>query len=153
MTPRLTSVPDPQLLSQAIAACTIGVIMTDARQDDQPIVYVNPAFEALSGYAADEILGRNCRFLQGQDRDQPGVEEIRQAMAQQRSTTVILRNYRKDGTLFYNELSLSPVHDASGTLTHYLGFQNDVTAREEARRQLTSTLERVTDGFVSFDKH
>ncbi|CAM4126786.1 PAS domain S-box protein [Deinococcus marmoris] len=147
MTPSLTSVPDPQLLSQALAACTVGVVMTDARQDDHPIVYVNPAFEALSGYAADEILGRNCRFLQGQDRDQPGVEEIRQAMAQQRSTTVILRNYRKDGTLFYNELSLSPVHDASGTLTHYLGFQNDVTAREEAQTEQRTSEERFAKVF------
>ena len=74
-------------------------------------------------------------------------------MAQQRSTTVILRNYRKDGTLFFNELCISPVHDAAGTLTHYLGFQNDVTAREEARQQLSSTLARVTDGFISFDRH
>ena len=66
MTPRMTmSVPDPQLLSEALAACTVGVVMTDARQFDHPIMYVNPAFEALTGYKADEIIGRNCRFLQG----------------------------------------------------------------------------------------
>jgi len=141
------SAPDPQLLSQAIAACTVGVIMTDARQHDHPIVYVNPAFEALSGYAADEVLGRNCRFLQSQDRDQPGVQAIRQAMAEQQSTTVTLRNYRKDGTLFYNELSLSPVHDAAGTLTHYLGFQNDVTAREAAHAEQGDSEERFTRVF------
>ncbi len=152
MTPGLTAIPDPQLLSQALAACTVGVIMTDARQDDHPIVYVNPAFERLSGYLAEEILGRNCRLLQGQDHGQPGVQEIRQAIAQGRSLTVTLRNYRKDGTRFYNELTLNPVHDASGILTHYLGFQNDVTPREEARQQLTSTLERITDGFVSLDR-
>ena len=153
MTPGLTNVPDSRLLSQAIAACTAGVIMTDARQDDHPIIYVNPAFERLSGYAAGEILGRNCRFLQGQDRDQTGIGEIRRAIAQGRSTAVTLRNYRKDGTLFHNELSLSPVRDAEGTLTHYLGFQNDVTAREEARQHLAATLERITDGVVSFDQH
>ncbi|GAA4001631.1 hypothetical protein GCM10022631_10210 [Deinococcus rubellus] len=147
MTPRLTSILDPQLLIQALAACTVGVVMTDACHDDAPIVYVNPAFEALSGYTADEILGRNCRFLQGQDRDQPGVEKIRQAMAEQRRTTVILRNYRKDGTLFYNELSLSPVHDASGTLTHYLGFQSDVTAREGAQEEQRISEERFTKVF------
>ncbi|WP_161884410.1 PAS domain S-box protein [Deinococcus alpinitundrae] len=150
MTPRS---PDPQLLSEALTACTVGIVMTDARQFDHPIVYVNPAFEALSGYAADEILGRNCRFMQGQDHDQPGVQEIRQAMAQQQGLTVTLRNYRKDGTLFYNELTLSPVHDAAGTVTYYFGFQNDVTEREEARVQLRSTLERITDGFVSFDQN
>ncbi len=146
------SVPDPQLLIHALTVSTIGVILTDARQDDHPIIHVNPAFETLSGYAADEILGRNCRFLQGQDRDQAGVEEIRQAIVEERSVTVTLRNYRKDGTLFYNELTLSPVHDASGTLTHYLGFQNDVTAREQARQRLTSTLERITDGVASVDQ-
>ena len=137
-----TRSPDPQLLIHALTVSTIGVILTDARQDDHPIIYVNPAFETLSGYAAEEILGRNCRFLQGQDHDQPGVQEIRQAMAQQRSTTVTLRNYHKDGTLFYNELSLSPVHDASGTLTHYLGFQNDVTLREEAQAEQRASEER-----------
>ena len=140
MTPSLMSVPDPYLLSQALAASTVGVIMTDARQYDHPIIYVNPAFETLSGYPAGEILGRNCRFLQGHDRDQAGVQEIRRAMAEQRTVSVTLRNYRKDGSLFYNELSLSPVHDASGTLTHYLGFQNDVTAREEARQQASAPL-------------
>ncbi|WP_161884017.1 PAS domain S-box protein [Deinococcus alpinitundrae] len=145
--------PDPQFLSRTLAACSVGLVITDVCQFDQPVVYVNPAFEALSGYTADEILGRNCRFLQAEDRDQSGVEEIRQAIAQGQSITVTLRNYRKNGTLFYNELTLSPVHDASGTLTHYLGFQNDVTEREAARRQLTSTLERVADGFLSFDQH
>ncbi|WP_161883889.1 PAS domain S-box protein [Deinococcus alpinitundrae] len=147
MTPRLTSAPDPQLLSHAIAAYSVGIVMTDARQSDHPIVYVNPAFERLSGYAADELLGRNCRFLQGSDRNQPGVQEIRQAMAEQRSTTVTLRNYRKNGTLFYNELSLSPVHDAAGTLTHYLGFQNDVTEHHQAQKEQRSSEERFTKIF------
>ena len=147
MTPTLTSAPDPQLLSQAIAACTVGVVMTDARHHDHPIVYVNAAFEALSGYAADEILGHNCHFLQSQDCDQPGAQVISEAMAQQRSATVTLRNYRKDGTLFYNEVSLSPVHDASGTLTHYLGFQNDVTVREEAQVEQRASEERFAKIF------
>ncbi|GGL94563.1 hypothetical protein GCM10010840_35780 [Deinococcus aerolatus] len=134
--------------------------MTDALQDDQPIVYVNPAFERLSGYSAAELLGRNCRILQGHDHDQPGVREIRQAIEQQQQVTITLRNYRKDGTLFYNELTLNPVRDATGTVTRFVGFQNDVTAREEARLheaqlhgQLTSTLGRMTDGFISFDQH
>ena len=140
-------VPDPQLLSQALAASTVGVVMTDARQDDHPIIYVNPAFETLSGYAANELLGRNCRFLQGHDRDQAGVEDIRQAVTEQRGVSVTLRNYRKDGTLFYNELSLSPVHDQSGTLTHYLGFQNDVTAREQAHEAHQHSEERFAQVF------
>ncbi len=151
--------PDMRLLSHALASCVIGVVIADAQHEDFPIVYVNPAFERLSGYSADEIVGRNCRFLQGEDRDQPARHEIHQAYEHGRGLTTVLRNYRKDGTMFYNELTLSPIHDAAGTLTHYLGFQNDVTARElalrsevQAREQLATTLSRMTDGFMSFDR-
>ncbi|PTA68183.1 PAS domain S-box protein [Deinococcus arcticus] len=150
---------DLQLLRQVIESSAVGTVITDALHGDQPIVYVNPAFERLSGYSAAELLGRNCRLLQGDDHDQPGVHEIRQAIEQQQSVTVTLRNYRRDGTLFYNEFTLSPVRNAAGTVTHFVGFQNDVTAREEARlheaqvhQQLVSTLERMTDGFVSLDR-
>lgn len=153
MTFRLPSSADLHLLSHTLGACAIGVVISDAQREDHPIVYANRAFERLTGYTTGEVLGLNCRFLQRQDRDQAGLTEIRQAVAGGASTTATLRNYRKDGSLFYNELTLSPVHDASGTLTHYVGFQNDVTAREEARQQLTSTLERITDGVVSFDAH
>jgi PAS domain S-box-containing protein len=153
------SVPDFSLLSQVFATTTSGIVIADARQPDLPVLYVNPAFERLSGYAAAEIIGRNCRFLQGEDRDQDARHGIRAALEKGLSITITLRNYRKDGTLFHNELSLSPLRDTAGTVTHFVGFQNDVTAREEARQQevrareqLTSTLERITDGFVSFDR-
>ncbi|THF68378.1 PAS domain S-box protein [Deinococcus sp. Arct2-2] len=153
-----THAADLHLLTQTLASCSVGVVISDARQPDCPIIYVNPAFEQLSGYQAQEILGRNCRFLQGHDRDQAGREEIRQAIALQKNVTVTLRNYRQDGSLFYNELTLSPIFDASGILTHYAGFQKDVTEREQAlheqaqlQQTLSSTLERVTDGVVSFD--
>lgn len=153
------SSPDPHLLSHALEACVIGVVITDAQEDDFPIVYVNPAFEQLSGYPAAEIIGRNCRFLQREDREQDARHEIKLALEQGQSLITVLRNYRKDGTLFCNELTLSPIHDAAGILTHYLGFQNDVTVREEARQaevqareQMTSTLSRMTDGFVSIDQ-
>ncbi|WP_184136821.1 PAS domain S-box protein [Deinococcus humi] len=146
-------------MRQVIESSAVGTVMTDALQNDQPIVYVNPAFERLSGYSAAELLGRNCRLLQGHDRDQPGVRELHQAIEQQHSQTVTLRNYRKDSTLFYNELTLNPLRDATGTVTHFVGFQHDVTAREEARLhedqlhgQLTSTLGQMTDGFVSLDR-
>ncbi|UQN09288.1 PAS domain S-box protein [Deinococcus sp. QL22] len=150
---------DVQLLSQVVGSSVVGTVITDALQDDQPMVYVNPAFERMSGYLAAELLGRNCRLLQGHDRDQPGVREIRQAIEQQQSVTVTLRNYRQDGRLFYNELTLSPLRSAAGTVTHFVEFHNDVTAREEARQheaqlqqQLASTLGRMTDGFVSLDR-
>lgn len=150
----------PALLTDALHACVVGVIISDALDGDYPIVYANPACEALTGFSQSELLGRNCRFLQGEDRDQPALDDVRQAMAHGRSVTVVLRNYRKDGALFYNELTLSPVREATGRVTHYIGFQNDVTVREEARQHaertsalLASTLDRVTDGVTSLDRH
>ncbi|AWN24293.1 GAF sensor signal transduction histidine kinase [Deinococcus irradiatisoli] len=124
--------PDVQLLSQALAASVNSVVLVDVRQPDQPIVYANPAFERLSGYPASEILGHNCRFLQGPERDQPARFALQQAVEHGQSTTTILRNYRRDGSLFYNELTISPIHDAAGTVTHFVGFQNDVTERQQA---------------------
>ncbi|WP_189012385.1 PAS domain-containing protein, partial [Deinococcus malanensis] len=147
------------LLTDALHACVVGVVITDALQEDHPIVYANPAFERLTGFRQADILGRNCRFLQGDEHEQPGVAEIREAIKEGQSVTVVLRNYRRDGTLFHNELTLSPVRNAAGQVTHYLGFQNDVTTREEARqsaaqsaRVLSSTLDRVTDGVTSLDQ-
>ena len=146
------------VLRQVVEASAVGTVITDALQVDQPIVYANPAFETLTGYAASEILGQNCRFLQAHDQDQPEVCRLKDAVNRGATTTVTLRNYRKDGTLFHNEVTLSPIRAADGTVTHFVGYQNDVTAREEAslqgtryRGQLTSVLDRVTDGFTSFD--
>jgi two-component system, cell cycle sensor histidine kinase and response regulator CckA len=131
-----TSVRNVSFLETAMLAVSNGVVITDYNQPDNPIVYVNPGFERLTGYSAVEILGRNCRFLQNDDCEQPVLAEIRHALAEGRPATVVLRNYRKDGTLFYNELQLSPIHDADGRLTHYIGIQNDVTARIEAEEKL-----------------
>jgi PAS domain S-box-containing protein len=130
-----TEPPELHLLSRAVFAASVhSVVIADARQPDLPIIYVNPAFERLSGYAAADIIGRNCRFLQGQDTDRNRAArlDIRQATAQGRSVTTILRNYRLDGTLLLNELTLSPVRDETGEVTHFVGFQIDVTAREAA---------------------
>lgn len=155
---RLVSADSP-LLQQAFQLSVIGTVIADALQDDYPIVYVNPAFERLTGYGAAETLGRNCRFLQGEDRDQPEVQELRDALREDQAVNVTLRNYRKDGSLFYNEVTLSPLRDEAGQVTHYVGYQNDVTAREEAALQtaqahqlLHSTLERVTDGLAFYDQ-
>jgi diguanylate cyclase (GGDEF)-like protein/PAS domain S-box-containing protein len=109
-----------------------GVSVSDATLPDLPLVYVNPAFERMTGYAAAEVCGRNCRFLQGQDSDQPGLAEIREAIRDRRDAHSLLKNYRKDGTPFWNELYMSPVFDLEGRLTHFVGFQNDVTARVES---------------------
>ena len=103
--------PNMEALMQSFSSCSVGITISDVRQENQPIVYVNQAFEQMSGYLAAEIVGQNCRFLQGKDRDQPAVAEIRQALARGLSAAVTLRNYRRDGTLFYNELTLNPIRD------------------------------------------
>ena len=127
---------DLRLLRRAVEATSNGIIITDARQDENPIVYVNPAFEQITGYPADEVLGRNCRFLNGDEHDQIALEGVRQALREQREVRVLLRNYRKDGTAFINDFHMAPVRDAAGALTHYVGVQNDVTERQRYEEQL-----------------
>lgn len=128
-----------RLLERAVTASTNSIVITDSTRPDGPLVYVNPTFERTTGYAAEEALGRNCRFLQGEDRDQPALEELRAAVREGRHCTVVLRNYRKDGTLFYNELSVYPVRDENDRVMNFVGVQNDITERrrtEEALREI-----------------
>ncbi len=113
-----------------------GITISDARIPELPLTYVNPAFERMTGYTASEVCGRNCRFLQGTDRNQPAVAEIRQSLLEGKDARVVLRNYRKDGTLFWNELYLSTIRDHDGGITHFVGIQNDVTRQIEAADQL-----------------
>ena len=105
-------------------ALNAGVVISDARLPDMPIVYVNPMFETMCGYKSDEVLGRNCRFLQGVEANQPGLAAIRAAIASQSNGYAKLRNFRKDGSLFVNELFISPVKDAGGVVTHFVGIQH-----------------------------
>lgn len=127
---------DLRLLRRAVEATNNGIVLTDARAPDQPIVYVNPAFEAITGYSSEEVLGRNCRFLQRGDCSQTAIESIRHAVRDECEVRVLLRNYRKDGTPFANEFHLAPVRDAAGVLTHFVGVQNDVTSRQRYEEQL-----------------
>ena len=147
-----------RLKDRALAASMNGVVISDMRQADQPIIYVNPAFERISGYSATEIIGSNCRFLQGEETDQSGVNDIRDAIREGRETTVQIRNYRKDGQMFWNELSVAPVRDpVSNEITHYIGIQNDITVKRESEQRLFEWFVRFEtiftlspDGFVSF---
>nr|WP_313809706.1 PAS domain S-box protein [Allomuricauda sp.] len=123
---------DLKLKSKALSSAINGIIITDALQDDNPVVYVNSAFERLTGYSREEILNRNLRFLQSEDRDQKGVEELRKAVAEGKSCEVEIRNYRKDGSLWWNKLSITPLKDKKGRATHFIGIQNDITERIEA---------------------
>jgi PAS domain S-box-containing protein len=136
-----------RLLDRAVAASSNGIVITDPRMPDDPIVYVNPAFERISGYPVDEVLGHNCRFLQGEDRDQPALDELRSALSEERESRVVLRNYRKDGTPFWNELYVSPVHDEEGRLTNFVGVQNDITERRRIEDVLRESEERFRATF------
>jgi diguanylate cyclase (GGDEF)-like protein/PAS domain S-box-containing protein len=125
-----------RLLRRAVESTDNGVLIADARRRDLPIVYVNPGFERLTGYSCDEIQGRNCRVLQRDDRDQPGIEAIRHALREAHEVRTLLRNYRKDGTLFWNEITIAPVRDERGALTHFVGILNDVSERHSFEEQL-----------------
>jgi PAS domain S-box-containing protein len=147
------------LRDRAIASSADGVIIVSMTLPNQPIIYANQAFERITGYESHEVLGTNCRFLQGPEQDQPGVQTIRDAIAQGQSCHVVLRNFRKDGGLFYNELALSPVSNADGQVTHYVGVQTDITERMAAEQVLHLRTERLNavfelspDGFVVLDK-
>jgi PAS domain S-box-containing protein len=133
-----------RLLDRAVAASSNGVVITDPSLPDNPIVYVNPAFERTTGYPMEEAIGRNCRFLQGEDRDQPALGELRTAIREGRGCRVVLRNYRKDGTLFWNELYVSPIHDEQGRLTNFIGVQNDVTGRKRIEEALKESEDRLS---------
>ncbi|MEB3282515.1 MAG: PAS domain S-box protein [Lyngbya sp.] len=124
-----------QLLERGVAASSNGIVITDATQTDNPIIYVNPGFERITGYSYEEAIGKNSRFLQGTDRNQPALEAVRQAIKTGTSCYVTLRNYRKDGSLFWNELTISPVRNTWGKLTHYIGIQTDITERKQAEEE------------------
>ncbi len=125
-----------RLRDRAMAATENGVLITDPSQSDNPIVYVNSAFERITGYTASEVLGRNPRFLYGTDSTQRGVMELRQALAEQRECRVELRNYRKDGRVFWNELSVSPVRNEECVVTHFVGIQFDITDRKRTEEAM-----------------
>ena len=124
------------VLERAVESARNGVVITDPNRPDNPIVYANPAFERISGYSAEEVLGRNCRFLQRHDTDQPALEEVRMAIREGRECRVVVRNYRKNGALFWQELSISPVRDERRRITHFVGIQDDVTERKLAEERL-----------------
>ncbi len=127
--------------SLALAHGSDGVLIADMRMRGQPIVEVNPAFEAITGYGAAEAVGKNCRYLQGSDRLQPEIAEIRTALAEGRDCAITLRNYRRDGTMFRNALRLVPLRDEAGAVTHFIGLIRDVTHSAGIDR-LTGLLDR-----------
>ncbi len=150
-----------RLRERALAAASNGIIIADARLAYNPVIYVNPAFEKITGYSSTDVIGQNCRFLQGTDTEQPALDELRSSIKAGTSCKVILRNYRKDGMLFWNELSISPIHDENGKLSHFIGIQTDISdiydelrlrKLAEARlRHQALTFENIHDGVIITD--
>jgi len=125
-----------KLLQLVINASNDGIVVAEQEGDDNILIYANKAFETLTGYAVEEILYRDCRFLQADDRQQPGLEVIRQAIASGQPCRQVVRNYRKDGSAFWNELSITPVFNDTDQLTYFIGIQKDVTVEVEARQRV-----------------
>ncbi|GEM_PF-1294354 len=150
----VASLGQVELQARAIAAAGQGILISDARAPDHPVLYANPAFTRITGYPAAEVIGRNCRFLQGPDTDVQARLMMRAALAAGRPVTVTLLNYRKDGTPFWNEVSLAPVRAEDGTLTHYIGLQSDVSARlreQEYQRLTGRVFENAQEGIIITD--
>jgi PAS domain S-box-containing protein len=139
----------PQILSQILDSSVNGITLVDPDQEDLPIVYANRQFEAMTGYSQQEILGRNCRFLQGKDRDQEARFVMKRAIEKQQAIEVTIRNYRKDGELFFNHLTLTPLLDNDGRLIYYLGIQYDVNRNREMLSKFSLQQEADTRRLLS----
>ena len=128
---------------QAIDEAPVGILLTDPHQDDNPIIYANDEFTDLTGYEKREIVGRNCRFLQGEATEDEPVQRLRTAIDNREPVTVELRNYRKDGTEFWNRVRVAPLFDDDGEVDLFVGFQDDVTDRKRYEQQLRSNSARL----------
>lgn len=139
-----------ELHQRAMDASSCGITIADATETELPLIYINEAFVKITGYTHSDTLGRNCRFLQADDRQQTGLSTLKKALEAGSDCTVTLRNYRRDGSLFHNELFISPIYDADHTLTHFVGIQNDITSRlalqsalEQNQSELKATLDEM----------
>jgi two-component system sporulation sensor kinase C len=126
-----TAMDELHLNRRIFRSVTNGITVASATLPDMPLVYVNPAFEVMTGYSLEEVQGKNCRFLQRDEHNQPGLSLIREAIKTQREVVAVIKNYRKDETAFWNELSISPIRNREGEVTHFVGIQMDVTSRVE----------------------
>jgi len=135
---------DPELLLKIINASSDGIVVAEKEGQDNIIIYVNDAFEKLTGYSADDILYRDCRFLQGEERSQEARLELKRAIAEDRPTLVRLKNFRKDGTMFWNELSVTPVFNDDDKCTYYIGIQKDVSKEVDLLEKLKASSNQKT---------
>ncbi|MDB2273636.1 bacterio-opsin activator domain-containing protein [Halorubrum ezzemoulense] len=144
--------PSAGEVTRAVEDAPIGISMSDPDLPDYPLVYVNNAWEEHTGYPVEEALGRNPRFLQGPGTDPETVDEIGEAIANEEEATVEIRNYRRDGTPFWNELTVAPIYDEEGELAHYVGFQNDISERKAAERLAEERAEKLATERRSLDR-
>ncbi|MFL1501377.1 PAS domain-containing protein [Pseudomonas sp. O64] len=134
-----------KLMQMVINASNDGIVVAEREGEEKPLIYVNPAFERMTGYTLDEILYQDCRFLQAGDRDQPALMAIRDALDHDDACREILRNYRKDGTPFWNELSLSTVYNEADKQTYFIGVQKDVTTQVKAQQRVAQLEAQVAE--------
>tara|TARA_Y100001973_G_C5156124_1_gene310861 strand:+ start:361 stop:807 length:447 start_codon:yes stop_codon:yes gene_type:complete len=134
-----------KLLQLVVDASNDGIVVAEQEGEDNILIYANAAFERLTGYASDDILYQDCRFLQGSDRAQAGLQAIRDAVKAQRPCRQIIRNYRKDGSAFWNELSITPVLNEGDQLTYYIGIQKDVTEQVQAQQRVKELESEVAE--------
>lgn len=126
----------PKILSIILDECINGITLADPDLEDMPIVYANKAFEKMTGYEQQDIIGRNCRFLQGNDRNQEARFSLAEATRNKKSIEVTLRNYKKNGDMFYNKLKILPLFSTKGELIYFLGVQYDVTRQVDAEKEI-----------------
>lgn len=142
------------LLQKAIDQTGVGVVLSNPRLQDNPVIYINKGFEELTGYKANEVIGRNCRFLQGAQTKQEEVQKIRDAIREQSSCDVEILNYKKNGEPFWNELHLTPLFDEQGELEYFIGIQKDITKckqAEEARILYEKVIQNTMQGVMITD--
>lgn len=127
---------DAKLLQLVVEASNDGIVVTEQEGEENILIYANPAFRRLTGYSDDEILYQDCRFLQTTDRDQAALAALREAIRNGQPCRQRLRNYRRDGSMFWNELSIAPVFNTNDQLTYFIGIQKDVTAEVQAQQRI-----------------
>jgi PAS domain S-box-containing protein len=133
------------LKERAMDEAPVGITISDPSLPDNPLIYINDAFERMTGYTREEALGTNCRFLQGEETDEEPVQQMREAVENQEYCSVELANYNRDGELFWNKVDVAPLYDENGEVTHFVGFQTDVTERKRAEFAVERYAERLDD--------
>ena len=147
--------PETDMFASAMDDAPVGISIADATAEDYPLIYVSDGFEAITGYSRAEVLGRNCRFLQGENTREQPVAKMRAAIENRESVTVTLRNYRNDGTMFWNRVTISPVRDTNGNVAQFLGYQENVTGqkiREEERNLFKQHAEATEHAMIVTDR-